>query len=238
LAAVIAVFLFTFEPVILGHSALATNDAAAAAGLALALLVFGRWLRAPTAANAALLAVAWALAILCKFSNIAFVPLACLGIGMVRLVAAPENRTQIARRVPTLLLIPFLTMLLIWAGYGFSVGTLSDLHDIRGMFGARSEQLIVAHPLLSLPAPLFFIGVRYVRLFDRVGHMSYFRGEASLEGWPLYFPATILLKTTLVALLFIAAGLWFARRMPPLRRLMLECLAAALLLLAFSARSR
>src|SRR5437588_4373053 len=36
LAAVIAVFLFTFEPVILGHSALATNDAAAAAGLALA----------------------------------------------------------------------------------------------------------------------------------------------------------------------------------------------------------
>lgn len=238
LAALIALFLFTFEPVILGHSALATNDAAAAASLALALLAFGRWLRGPTSANAAIVAAAWALAILCKFSNIAFVPLSCLGIGMVRVVADGQSRSSIIRRAPLLLLVPPIAALLVWAGYGFSMGTLGDLHDVRDVFGGTLEQLIVAHPSIPLPAPLFFIGVGYIRRFDTVGHMSYFRGEASLEGWPLYFPATIVLKTTLVVLLFIAAGFWFARRTPVLRRLMIEFLSASLLLLAFSSRSR
>src|SRR5262249_13383893 len=85
LTALFAVFLFTFEPVILGHSGLATNDAAATAGLALSLLAFARWLRRPNFGRASALAAAWAFAILCKFSDIAFVPLACLAIGVVRL---------------------------------------------------------------------------------------------------------------------------------------------------------
>ena len=45
--ALAATFLFTMEPVVLGYSALATHDGPAVAGLAVALLAFGRWLRMP-----------------------------------------------------------------------------------------------------------------------------------------------------------------------------------------------
>jgi 4-amino-4-deoxy-L-arabinose transferase-like glycosyltransferase len=238
LTAVVAVFLFTFEPVILGHGGLATNDMAATAGLAVALLTFARWLRQPTLARAALLAAAWAFAILCKFSNLPFVPLACLAIGAARLIADRENRATILRRAATLLVVPILTPLGIWAGYAFTVGTLGDLQPVHGAFGPRVEQFIRSRPSMPIPAPDFFFGLGHIRLLDSYGHLSYFRGEASTEGWALYFPATILLKTTLVVILLLAAGAWFGWQTPRLRRLWIESTAVALLLLAFSMRSR
>lgn len=238
LAALIAVFLFTFEPVILGHSGLATNDAAATAGLAVALLAFTRWLERPALFRAAMLGVGWAFAIWCKFSNLAFVPLACLGIGVVRLIHDRDGRAIILRRSPALLVIAVVTPLALWAGYAFSIGTLGDVAPVASAFGSRVERLITEHPSAPLPAAGFFHGLGNIRLIDRVGHNSYFRGSASKMGWPLYFPTTLLLKTTLVLLLFIALAAWFARRMPRLRELALESGAAALLILALSATSR
>jgi 4-amino-4-deoxy-L-arabinose transferase-like glycosyltransferase len=236
--AVLAVFLFTFEPVILGHSGLATNDAAATATLGVAMLAFTSWLRRPTLGRAALLGAAWAVALLCKFSNIAFVPMACLVIGVARLIADRENRRKIVRGAATLLVIAVVTPLCVWAGYAFTFGPLSELNEVRSAYGKRGEQFIVDHQTMRIPAPDFFFGVGHIRLIDKEGHLSYFRGEASRNGWLLYFPATILLKTTLALLLLLAIGWWFTRGAPRLRRLMIESAAVALVLLAFSTTSR
>src|SRR5438270_7888041 len=83
--ALAATFLFTMEPVVLGYSALATHDGPAVAGLAVALLAFVRWLRAPDVKHALLFGAASAFSINCKFSTIVFVPVTCIAILVVRL---------------------------------------------------------------------------------------------------------------------------------------------------------
>jgi hypothetical protein len=76
-AALLTVLLLANEPLLLGHAGVTTHDAAAAAGVALSLWAFSR-------RNALLLGAAYGFAILCKFSCIGFVPIACAAMLLVR----------------------------------------------------------------------------------------------------------------------------------------------------------
>lgn len=76
-AALLTVLLLANEPLLLGHAGVTTHDAAATAGVALSLWAFSR-------RNALLLGAAYGFAILCKFSCIGFVPIACAAILLVR----------------------------------------------------------------------------------------------------------------------------------------------------------
>jgi len=73
----IAAFLFTLQPVVTGYSGLATHDAAATAGVALALLAFDF-------DNALFAGAAFGFAVACKFSCIGYVPAAWIAILIVR----------------------------------------------------------------------------------------------------------------------------------------------------------
>ena len=108
--ALVALFFFTTQPSILGHSGLATLDTAGTAGLAVSLLAFSRWLEKPDLKRAAILGIAWGFAISCKLLCIAYVPLACAAIFIVR---------RQWRKVATVLIVPPIAALIVWAGYGF-----------------------------------------------------------------------------------------------------------------------
>ena len=77
-----AVLLLVCTSPILGHAGLATNDVACAAGAALALYQFLRWLEQPRTARCLWWGFATAFAVLCKFSNIPFLA-ACYAVGLV-----------------------------------------------------------------------------------------------------------------------------------------------------------
>lgn len=236
-AASIAAFLFTFQPALLGHAALATNDAAATAAMALSLLALSRWMQKPGWGRAAVVGLAYAFAVLCKFSSIVFVPIACAGIFAIRLLHDRARRGVLLRATLTLLVIVAVTPLVIWGGYAFGVGHLSDLNDLKSFFGPWVDHLVTAHPSAFLPAPTFFIGVAEIAGMDRMGYLSYFRGESGMHGWALYFPATIALKTPIPFLLLLLVGGVFAWRIPRLRWVIVESTAAAALILAISMRS-
>src|SRR5437762_11111374 len=76
--ALVTLLLFTTQPVILGWFGLATHDGPATAGVAVSLLAFSRWLESPTARRALLLGLAYGFAIVCKFTCLVFVPVACV----------------------------------------------------------------------------------------------------------------------------------------------------------------
>src|SRR5437867_1941786 len=114
--AVLSVLLFTTQPVVLGYCGLATHDAAAVAGLAVAILAFSAWLEQPTLRHAILFGLAYGFSISCKFSSIAFVPAACAAIYIVRLF-----NDQQWRHAATLLITPPVAFLVVWAGYGFTI---------------------------------------------------------------------------------------------------------------------
>src|SRR5688572_27144992 len=88
----VAALLFTMQPVVVGHSGLATTDAAITAGVAIALLAFARWLDHPSTPRALAFGAAYGFAVLCKFSAIGYVPAACLAMYVVRVLRDAETR--------------------------------------------------------------------------------------------------------------------------------------------------
>lgn len=117
LAGLIATLLFTFQPMIAGHSGLATHDVPATAGLAVSLLAFSRWLGERSLKNAALFGVAYGFAILCKFSCIGFVPAACLAMYLVR------RDWRVRTIVPSFVVALIMSAFVIWLGYGFTIAS-------------------------------------------------------------------------------------------------------------------
>ncbi|HEX7833711.1 MAG TPA: glycosyltransferase family 39 protein [Thermoanaerobaculia bacterium] len=117
----LAVLLFTMQPVIFGFAGLGTHDMPATAGFALALAVFARWLDTPDAKRAALFGAAFGFAVLCKFSNIGYVPAACLAMTIVRMIADRNARGLWRRMLPSFAIALAATLFVIWTGYGFTI---------------------------------------------------------------------------------------------------------------------
>jgi 4-amino-4-deoxy-L-arabinose transferase-like glycosyltransferase len=228
--ALFALFFFTTQPSILGHAGLATLDVAGTAGLALCMLAFSRWLDIPSRSRAIILGAAYGFAIACKFLCLVYVPLACAAIGVVRLLFDADARRRWRGAVTIALVLP-VAALVLWAGYGFSVGPAAELAPIAQTFPGTWIAHVVTRLGAStpVPAPAFFLGLSEVVDGNRQGVTGYALGQISPAGWWWYFPLALALKTTLATLLAIAIGLvagWPRR--------VLEPLAAALAILALS----
>lgn len=228
----LAVFLFTVEPVVLGYSALATHDGAATAGVAVALLAFSRWLRQPRLHSALLFGAAYGFSILCKFSCIAFVAAACFAIAILRLLHA-DLRRSLLRAAAMMLPAAVVTLLVVWAGYGFTIGTIGELQPWNDAFGPAVQRWIVrTGPQTRLPASDFFVGIAALLKIDKEGFRSYAGGNVSTSGWWWYFLFAVSLKTTIGWLALFVAGFWFAIRDRELRWTFVEWTAAALAIVA------
>jgi len=224
----IAVLLFTTQPVILGYSGLATFDSAAVAGLAVALIAFSAWLQKPGWARAAVLGAAYGFSILMKFSCIGYVPAVCLAIYAVRLLGDPARRNERLRGLATLLIVPPATFAVIWTGYAFTIGRPSDLQHFQQEFGILNR-LVLRHlpPSTPLPAPDFFRGIGGLLEIGHADFESYLFGRVSTQGWWWYFPAAVGLKTTLAFFALILAGAGAACSNRSRRWAMIESLAGA-----------
>jgi 4-amino-4-deoxy-L-arabinose transferase-like glycosyltransferase len=233
--ALAATFLFTMEPVVLGYSALATHDGPAVAGLAVALLAFGRWLRNPDLKHALIFGAAFGFSIECKFTSIIYVPVTCIAIAAVRLLRDAGLRTRFGRTLGTMIPAALVTLFVIWAGYGFTMHTFAELQPWVDSYPPRLQHLL-AHisPSTPLPAPAFFVGLSAIHKIDKEGMETFLCGRAGRTGWWWYFPFAVALKTTIAALLLFVSGLWFALRDRELRGVFAEWSVAALAIIATS----
>ncbi|HEV7425861.1 MAG TPA: glycosyltransferase family 39 protein [Thermoanaerobaculia bacterium] len=228
-ASLFALFLFTMEPVVLGYSAVATHDAAATAGVAVTLFAFTRWLRRPRLQSALLFGAAFGFSILCKFSCIPFGAVACLAIGVVRLVHDAELRAEVRRAAATLVPAACAAIVVVWAGYGFSVGTFGELQPWGPVFSLSLQRLLTRmSPRTPLPAANFFIGIAGLLKYDQRGYLTYLCGQILRSGRWWYFPFAIALKTTIAALILFVTGIWLALRDRELRWAFAEWSVAAI----------
>ena len=200
--AVVAVFLFSFLPPVLAHAGLATTDMALTAFLGAAFLTGLIWVERPTPGHAALFGASTGMAMLSKFSTLAFFP---AGAGLALAWYFATERPKLGwlvgaarKRIPSLGLAVLIACLPIWAGYRFSFG--------------------------KVPAPELFQGIQDVMRHNAEGHPGFLLGERSNTGFWYFYPVVIAVKTPIAFLLLLAGGVtlavrkrqWFRRAGPPL----------------------
>ncbi|MEO5925792.1 MAG: glycosyltransferase family 39 protein [Bryobacteraceae bacterium] len=206
IAGLSAVGLLISIPPILGHTGLATLDLACAATVVTALYALIRWLEEPGSRRAALFGAAVALALSVKFSSVLFLGACCV-------VALFWRRPKLKE----LAIAAGVLFILLWAGYGFSVGSLGP------QWGAhpKIEGMLTEHPALRplwdaamatpVPFPKLLLGMRDVMRHNDLGHGSYLLGEYRTTGWWYFFPVVLAVKTPIGLLLLAAVALWGLR---------------------------
>ena len=212
-----AVLLLVCTSPILGHAGLATNDVACAAGAALALYQFQRWLEQPSTGRGLWWGFATALAVLCKFSNIPFLA-ACYAAGFI-IVIPQVSRGDFRRRFAQISLAAGVVFAVAWATYRFSVippATFYGQHHpvIDNMLSSRPLLDAVWHSVLTTPLPLseMTMGVLDVFVHNAVGHDSYLLGQWSPSGWWYFFPVVLAVKSPIGLLVLAMCGWGFVFR--------------------------
>ena len=187
----LAVVFFTLLPPILAHASLATTDMALTATVGLALYALFAWAEDPTPVRGAAMGFCCALAVVSKFSSLAFLP-ACVGVLLIWLVIAqrgfaPVGRLLTVRHGVSLLIALLVCTFAIWAAYRFSFRN-------------------------GIPAPELFAGLQSAYGHQAMGHPSYLLGARSTSGFWLFYPVALGVKTPLGFLLLLAGGLVLAWR--------------------------
>lgn len=245
LVALLAVFVFALDPAVLAHTGVATTDVELTAVFCGALLAFVAWWESPTAGGALLAGALFGLALASKFVALAL-PLCALAAGAV--LAWVGTRPVVPRRTLALHALGALgvALLVVWASYRFSVGTLDadlDPHTLARLRTGCSSTVCTALSALAghaLPAPAFLHGLWELEWEERVGHPSYLLGAWSQHGFRAYYLVALLVKTPLPELLLGAAGVVLALRAWPRARAakVLAPVAAAIALVAVASLGR
>ncbi len=190
--AVLAVFLASMTPTVLAHAGLATTDMGLTAMLLLALYTGWRWLEQPAWWRSAAFGASTGLAVLAKFSTLAFLPsIAAVGLLVgLSIERLPWKRLArlVAPRAGQLPLAIVIGAFVIWAGYLFSFGKTASFS-------------------FPVPAPELFSGVREVQKHNATGHLTYLLGATSTVGWPYFYIVALGVKAPLPLLALGLPGL-------------------------------
>jgi dolichyl-phosphate-mannose--protein O-mannosyl transferase len=174
LAAVFALGLFVFEPVLLANGALVTTDVPLACMFFASVYGFYRYVKRPSLARLGLCALATALAVVTKHSGILVLPTLCLlalveviNVSELRSAGAEERGRRALRLTIALGTILLVTYAVLWAIYGFR-------------FAARPGGLQIVPPLAPYAGAMTHPLQRGVILFFARHHIL---PEAYLYGW-------------------------------------------------------
>jgi tetratricopeptide (TPR) repeat protein len=232
-AGLIAVTLLVFDPNVLANGALVTTDIGSSLSMLGTIFAWYWYCKSPTWnrrsdwAKLALTGVVAGLALATKYTGILLVPmllLLALGEGMLR-----RSGRVALRLVAAWAGVGAIALLVVWSFYGFRYNTRPA--------GVALKPTLAEH-LAQLPNPA---DARHLALLARahvlpegylwgladtkyIAHVSpsYFFGEVYLGGKRLYFPAAILIKSTLPFLLLLPVLVyaWVKGRWRPYRELL------------------
>jgi hypothetical protein len=184
---IITVVLFAFSPNLLASAALATTDLLAAVTFTVAILALWRFWGEPSFGRWLLVGIALGLGLSAKLTGALLLPLFFF-ISYIYKKGRPWWQ-------PGLIWLSWLPVagLILWAVYGFELGTVPSL-------------------------PFIVPGATYIQNFLEVqehidrGHFAYLFGQRSNEGWYSYFIIAFLLKTPLVTIaLVVVATIYLIR---------------------------
>lgn len=208
LAALMAIFLFSFSPTVIAHSRFVTTDVPALFGVLLGTFFFLHYLKEPTKKNLWFAGLMFGVAQLTKFSLFLLVP---FFIGLAVIYAFLNFRKLKIRHS---LLVILNTILIIVIGYIFVVWPVYIFHtwnypperqhtDTVYLLGSYGNRLIPDRVIQLSDKPLvrglaqYATGLLMVTQRSIGGNDTYFMGEVRNTAWPQYFPIVYFLKEPL-----------------------------------------
>lgn len=227
-AALLAAGLVAFDPTFVAHAAYVHTDVGAALAFLLVTVLCARAAAGTTLWRWLVLGLALGLALVTKFSTVLLVPIVvAAGLsGFLRRRAeseAPVRSRVVARdRAIGALLALGIAALVVQGVYGAVLRRMSpELAEasIRSYLQgrpARPDEVERYAALARISPPLghYVAGARGVGLLSERGRgANFFHGDVSERGFPLYFPAVLLLKSTpaFLAILVFAIPLGILR---------------------------
>lgn len=195
--ALAALGIFSFLPPILGHSAIATTDAAAMATFAFAFDRLHAWFVKPSRWGIVLAGFALGLAVASKFSNILY-----LGIAIIVLIAFYRRGLRLLMAIPIALLV-------LTATYRFRKEFPNGPTPPLPANAAFTDRVMnFGSRLCNLRAFWYpaYKGIEEVRKHNEEGHYTYLLGRSYHGSDWRFFPVVLGVKTPLaVLLLFLLA---------------------------------
>lgn len=204
--------IYSFIPMVLAHSGLATTDIPASAMLLLSLSSLLFAYRKNTWWSWLIVGIALGLAISSKFTMIPFGVLLLISVLIYgRKLKKQGNKLRIPH-MRFIALSVVTSCIVVWGVYGFSFGTIGDYRDRYGGYNPTNEVLeehlqgsnVIKPIVLTLsnipvPAPAFFVGIMEVYDRNNKSDGGYFLGNPSAPReilW-LFFPVLYLAKMPL-----------------------------------------
>ena len=222
--AFVALALIVFEPNILAHGPLVTNDLALACCLFASVYAFWRYVVTPNAWRLAACGIAGGFALAAKHSGIVLFPMLFL-LALVELLIpsrssggsgcpednpAPSRRRLALRLLLALMVVAAISVTVLWGFYRFrysakpAAGPLtptwtSSLGEVRSR-GAAAAIAVMARDHLLPEA--FLEGLAFFYATDT--RPTYLLGKLYSHGVWFYFPTAFVIKSTLGFLLLLA----------------------------------
>jgi len=182
-AAVVALFLFAFDPNLLAHSVVTTTDIGVTFFILFAVYSFDQWARRPSRKWLVVSGLALGLACAAKFPAVILLPV------LVALALVAGWRARHVKQTLLALAAMFaIGAMVVWALYRFEVGPWNPLS-------------------ISVPAPTFWNGLLRVKEREEEGRMAFLLGQISPRGWWYYFPVALASKTPLPTLILLGAAI-------------------------------
>jgi 4-amino-4-deoxy-L-arabinose transferase-like glycosyltransferase len=230
-AALLALLLFVFDPLILAHGPLLGTDMGATCCIFAAVYTFYRYVKKPTYLRLGVCCVAVGLAFAAKHSAILVFPILAL-LGVYEVLFAPKDESpaqrpqaNLGRRALKMAaaygVIVVAAVVILWAFYGFRYAARPGGKQIVPLSAVYLKAL--HHPVEAkaigfaerhhlLPESYLF-GLTDVTILSRDGRPMYLFGKSYPQGKWFYFPAAFVIKTTigfllLLALVPFARALW------------------------------
>lgn len=230
-AGFIALGLISFDPTLLGHSALVTTDAGQACFMFWAIYAFYRYMKAPTVWRLILAGLIVGLALASKHSAVLLFPMLLLlavaefagrrkfSSAGRRKFSSPEPPISSAKYATRLavafLVICLISVTVLWSWYGFRYAAregglplnptmTAQLHRVPSAFEGR---VLGEFNRLHLLPESYLYGFAHV-LFESKAFHSFLLGKIYPHPVWFYFPVAMLIKSTLTFLILLGIGAW------------------------------